>query len=137
MQHKRSCPTQCLDSMPVLEIFFGIGRHRFLEIRGIQPGPLSLFFVPPHQFLAFAPWLPIWTRRSPVIKDAAVLGPRESPAVAKITFWFPLVGLVLAGTGKHPGIDPAAASGRAVVFQRLETGQQLSIGSSASIDFLE
>src|SRR5215469_2407040 len=81
-------------SCPGLVIWrFGRG-----EVGNIEPRPLLLRFIPPDQFLTFAPWVAIGTRRRTVIQDAAVGTPGESPAVSVEGSRFSVIGSLAAGT---------------------------------------
>src|SRR5438067_5207605 len=95
---------------------FVIRRLGFGEIGRIEADPFFGGFIPPNQFLALAPGLAVGARRSAVIEDAAIGGPGESPTVTIWPAWLALVSFVFAGPRHNPGIDPAAAGGRAVGF---------------------
>src|SRR3569833_888204 len=61
-----------------------IGPLVLVEVRCVQSRPFLLVFIPPNEFLAFAPGATIRTGRAAVIEDANVIGPTESPTVAEI-----------------------------------------------------
>src|SRR6184192_1563836 len=82
MQHEWSGAAECLHPVTVLQIFLSIRRSGLLEIRSVEPSPLSFLLIPPDQLLALAPRLSIRTRRSPVVNDAAVIRPCEPPTVS-------------------------------------------------------
>src|SRR6185312_5746379 len=89
----------------------------FLEVRNILAGPLSLILIPPHELLALTPRLAVRTRRCAVVENAPVRRPGESPPVAEIVVRLAHVGDVVSRFGMNTGIDPATASGAAVVLQ--------------------
>src|SRR5215471_5218514 len=111
-------------SCPGLVIWrFGRG-----EVGNVEPRPLLLRFIPPDQFLTFAPWVAIGTRRRPVIQDAAVGRPGKCPAVSVEVSRFPLIGAIFAGSREDSGINPATGRGGPISLQIPITTDQRAIG---------
>src|SRR5437016_12374324 len=80
-------------------------RHFFWIVGIVQSAPLLLLFIPPNQFFALAPRLAIGTRRSPVIYDAAIIWPGESPAVTEQVMRITLVRAIPILFRKHAAVN--------------------------------
>src|SRR6478672_1891887 len=126
-----------VQSPRALALSLMVGRHFRFEIRSVRAGPLLLLVVPPDQFLALAPRLAVWPRRSPVVNDAAIVRPREAPAVPEQPLGLALERLVLAEVRRHPAVDPATRRGRAVVLQLLVFLEQRAFRQIPAVDFLQ
>src|SRR4029453_17656442 len=92
-----------------------IGRFVFFEIGNIDAGPFFRF--PPDKFFAFAPRLAVRFRARPIVNDAAIARPTETPTVTEIILRLARIRLVHAVAAENTGVNPAAAGGRAVSFQ--------------------
>src|SRR6266571_1190450 len=93
-----------------------IGRLALVEVRDVVSRPLFLLLIPPNKFLALAPGLAIGPGGGAVVDDANVVRPGKAPAVSVKITGLAFVGLVLACLRINAGVDPAAASGGAVIF---------------------
>src|SRR5215204_5102619 len=102
----------------------GTGRRLVLwrlapgKVGRIEARPLAASLVPPDETLAFAPWLTIRTRRRAVIEDAAVVRPREAPAVSVWALAASFARPIPLGRWINTRIDPATARGAAIGVQR-------------------
>src|SRR6267378_778527 len=117
-------------------------RGRFVddEIGYVVAGPLRS--VPPHPLLSFAPWLPGWIRRSAVVQESPVGGPREAPVQlrARLTGRIGLFAgrKIPVGSRKHARIDPRRARRRAIVCEDRKTRQMLAwVVAVVAVHFLE
>src|SRR5581483_9883620 len=111
MQSKRLSAAESLDSLAVFDIGFSVRWHGFCVICVIQATPLLLFLVPPNQFLALAPRLAIWTRRSPVVNNAAIVRPCKTPSVPQQVFRFAFIGAVITFFGEYATVNPGTTRG--------------------------
>ncbi len=116
MQRERPRSAQGFGAMPFLHIGRLIRRGRLLVIRIIQTRPLLFLSIPPDELLSFTPWLSVGAGGRSVVDDAAVVGPRESPAVAQQIFRLPLQRPVIALFRIYAAIDPGSARGRSIVL---------------------
>src|SRR2546423_10672083 len=106
MQGKWPRPAERARSLPFCEIHGSIGWSFFFVVRIVQPGPMFLFFVPPDQFFTLAPGLAVGPRRRPVVNDAAIIRPGESPSMTKKAFGFSFVSPVATFLRIHAVLDP-------------------------------
>src|SRR5438309_24810 len=137
MQGKWPRPAERARSLPFCEIQGSIGWSFFFVVRIVQPGPMFLFFVPPDQFLTLAPGLAVGPRRRPVVNDAAIIRPRESPSMTKKVFGFSLVSPVATFLRKYAAIDPRSARGGSIFLEILDVLQQFAIRQRIAIDLLQ
>ena len=86
-----------------------------------MPVHLRLALVPPDQFLALAPRLAGRSGARSIIYNAAIARPDEAPAVAEIVFRIARVRLVDLIRTKNAGVNPAAARGRTVGLQFVDS----------------
>src|SRR5579864_5483685 len=106
VQDKRFISGESLITLRVFRRLI-IRRFRPREVRDVQPGPLFVLLIPPNEFLALAPRLPIRTGRGAVIEDAAVRRPGKAPAMSPEVLGIPLVSAVLTRAREDAGVDPA------------------------------
>src|SRR6266481_5223724 len=107
------------------------------EVRRIEPSPLFPAVIPPHEFLALAPWRAVRTGGGAIVDNATVGGPGESPTLTIGATGLILPRPIFARTRKNPGINPATAGRASVVFQRGKTWNQSLIGKGPAVDFLQ
>src|SRR5438045_8467305 len=98
-------------------------RHFFWIVGIVQSAPLLLLFIPPNQFFALAPRLAIGTRRSPVIYDAAIVGPCKSPTVAEQVARITLVRPIPILFRQHAAVHPCPAGRTSVSLEVLNLRQ--------------
>src|SRR5581483_9863364 len=132
MEEEGLVPGKRFGSRAVLHVALVIGRLFGIEVGRILPRPLLLFLIPPDEFLALAPRLAVGTCRRPVVEDANIVGPGESPTVTEQGFRFALVGFVLARVGEYSGVNPATAGGRTVVAKLLVVLQKFSVSDGVT-----
>src|SRR5262249_20886333 len=94
VQRKWPRTTERRDSESNIQFGWSSGSKVFLVIRIVEPRPVFVCLVPPDQFLALAPRFSIRTRRCAVINDAAIVRPREPPAVTEQVRGFTLIGAI-------------------------------------------
>src|SRR5712691_2843137 len=101
------------------------GRLSCREIRHVHSGPGTGRGVPPDVLLSLRPGIAGRVRGGPVVENAPVAGPGESPLGIDIVAGTALSATrhVLPRRWKHPGINPDAAGGRAVDLQLLVIGK--------------
>src|SRR4051812_34035295 len=117
MQHEWLRAAERFHSTPALQVRLAIRRHFLVVVRCVEPCPLVLLRVPPHQLLPLAPRRPIRPRRRAVIQDANIAGPREAPAMSVESLRLAFVRLVLTLARHDAAVDPAAACGGSVTLQ--------------------
>src|SRR6266487_6216940 len=88
------------------------GRFACLEIRNVNASPL--FRVPPDELFAFAPRLSVWLRAGPIVNDAAIARPTETPAVSEIILRLARVRFVHAVSIENARVNPGTARSRSV-----------------------
>src|SRR5690348_16651675 len=137
MQCERTRAAQRLDSFTFFQIIFGFWREFFWVIGIVQPAPLLLLFIPPDQFFALAPRLAIRTCRRPVIDDAAIVWPGESPTVAEQVMRFAFIGAIPVFFRKDAAINPRPACRASVVFQILNLLQLFAIVDRPAVDLFQ
>src|SRR5204863_9360817 len=108
----------------------GVGRQEGVEVRYVQADPLALLVghggrrlgVPPDELLLLTPRLAGEVGRRPVVEDAPVRGPRESPAVPEVVLLVSRLArvrlvdeLAVGVLDRDAGVDPAAAGRLTVV----------------------
>src|SRR5260370_3880334 len=79
------------------------------EIRRIKPRPLFPAVIPPHEFLTLAPWRAVRTGGGPIVDNAAIGGPGESPTLTVGATSLVLRRPIFVRTRKNAGINPATA----------------------------
>src|SRR5438270_2720035 len=137
MKRKRPSAAQRFGPMSLMNIGYRIGRNIFLVIGVVETSPFFLLLVPPHQLLAFAPWLAVRPGRRAVIDDPAVVRPRKSPAMPQQVFRVTLVSPVVTFFRIHAAVNPRAASSGPVIFQVADMCDLLAIGNRIPVDFLQ
>src|SRR2546430_16585578 len=102
-----------------------------------QSAPWLCPFNPPNQFFALAPRLAIWTRRSPVIYDAAIIWPGESPAVTEQVMRITLVRAIPILFRKHAAVNPCPAGRASVILEILNLLELFAIDDRPAIDLVQ
>src|SRR5438094_10376706 len=112
-------------------------RHFFWIVGIVQSAPLLLLFIPPNQFFALAPRLAIGTRRSPVVNDAAIVGPCKSPTVAEQVARITLIRAIPILLRKYAAVNPRPACGASVILEILNLLELFAIGDRPAIDLFQ
>src|SRR5207247_5339893 len=94
-----------------------LGRLVGWEIGNVDAGPFVLPLLPPHQFLAVAPWLASRFGARSIIYDAPVARPGEAPAVPEIVFRLARVRFVNFVWTEDARVNPAPARRRTIILQ--------------------
>src|SRR5713226_3250674 len=113
-----------------------IGRLFCGEVRHVHSCPGTRAGVPPDVLLSLRPGLAGRVGGGPVVEDAPVTRPGESPLGIDIVVWSAISATcqVAPGRWKHPGVDPDAAGGRAVILQMLVIGKLLMTSDRVAVD---
>src|ERR1700730_10574298 len=114
-----------------------VRRLRRREIGNVEARPFLAFEIPPNELLSLAPGIAVGTSGSAIVKNSPVRRPSEPPSVAIETLGGPLVRPILAHLWKDTGINPTAARGRAIRFERCESRYQFMIRYDVAVDFLQ
>src|SRR6266404_3807027 len=81
VQDERRVTRNCIKALRTY-LRFIVGSFPLYESRNIDAGPF--FRVPPDQFFAFAPGMPVRPRAGAIINDSTIARPTEAPAVTEI-----------------------------------------------------
>src|SRR5438270_12405391 len=110
------------------------GRHFFFVIGIVKARPLFLLLIPPDQFLALAPGLPVGTRGGAIVDNAAVVGPGESPAVTKQVLRVAFERAIAIRFGIDAAVDPGTTCRGTIVLEVLNMLKLRSVANVVAVD---